>query len=53
MNIDTTSLSSLMGTIRTVFPDAILSETKEGEIEIATGLYSVGDPETPLVSLND
>jgi hypothetical protein len=50
MNIDTTSLSSLLETIRFAFPDAIISENNS-EIEIATGLFSVGDPETPLISL--
>ena len=49
MNIDTTTLATLLETVRLAFPDAIISETEDGEIEIATGLYSIGDPETPLV----
>ena len=48
--IDTTTLSTLLETLIATFPDGIVSETDEGEIIISTGLYSVGDPETPLIT---
>ena len=50
-SIDPTSLDSLMGTIRTVFPDAELGDDKDGQILIYTGLYQVGDSSVPLAPL--
>jgi hypothetical protein len=42
-------MQTLMETVRTVFPDAMVEESSEGEVVVATGLMCVGDPETPLV----
>jgi hypothetical protein len=51
--IDTTSLHSLISTVRIVFPDAEVGELTDRGIVIHTGLYQVGDPETPLVSYEE
>lgn len=51
--IDTTSLHSIISTARIVFPDVEVCEDAAGQIIIYTGLYQVGDPETPLVSYEE
>ena len=51
--IDTTSIDSIMGTIRTVFPDAVVDEDLDGGVVIYTGLYSVGDSSIPLVTYEE
>ena len=51
--IDTTSLHSIISTARIVFPDDYICEDAAGQIIIHTGLYQVGDPETPLVSYEE
>ena len=49
MKIDTTSVNTLMATIRTVFPDAYLGEDSERQVIIHTGLYYTGwDEDAPL-----
>ena len=51
--IDATTLATLMGTVRQVFPEALVDQENSGQIIIYTGLLCVGDPETPLVPLPD
>ena len=47
--IDTTSLNTLMTTIRTVFPEAVLDEDNDKQIIIYTGLYQTGDEDCQLI----
>ena len=48
--VDATSVHSIMSTIRVAFPDAEVGEDLARQVVIYTGLYQVGDSETPLVS---
>ena len=48
-NIDTTSVKTLMETIRIVFPEAELGDDLEGQIIIYTGLYQTGDEDCQLI----
>ncbi len=47
--MNTESLNELLLSVRDVFPDAVVSEAKDHEIIINTGLYSFGDPESILI----
>ena len=51
--IDTTSLNTLMSTVRTVFPYAELGEDNGGQIILYTGLYQTGDEDCQLSVLNE
>ena len=51
--IDTTSVESILRTVRTVFPEAEINEDSSRQIIIYTGLYQVGDEEVPLVTYDE
>mgnify|MGYP005829761119 FL=1 len=51
--IDTTSVESILRTVRTVFPEAESNEDSSRQIIIYTGLYQVGDEEVPLVTYDE
>ena len=46
--IDTTSLDSIISTVRYVFPDGEVCEDIDGQVVIYTGLRSVGGFDEPL-----
>ena len=46
--IVTDTLETIMATVLGTFPDAYVGDDNEGQVVIYTGLYSVGDPNTPL-----
>ena len=50
MKIDATSINSILSTISETFPDSIIGEDINGQIIIQTGLFSIGDPSTPLTT---